>query len=330
MLGWLASASPGSAEGCPQHPVGSVEKPYGGGGCGQMYFRDERARPDGLSAHQHATGRLCERCGSELQDTIIIFDENLWPANVARARQVTAQTDLMLCVGSSLRVSAWAPEAAAAAGRLVICNLQWTPLDSKAALKIHARSDQVLQGLCERLSVPIPKFALKRHFSVRHVAGNLMDLRCAEIKTALRLVGGMEQAMKGAEKHELAELLQATGHSASRLEVQCTDGCGTPYAFMTKIQITDRASPSLAGFLEKRSLKHSASVTVLNLNDCVLRLGLLSHYDEPPLEVRASELPALGEMREYKCSFDVEDAGMWTMAVTNIECAADSATRASA
>lgn len=34
-----------NSEGCPTQPVGCCEEPYGGGGCGALYFRDERYQP---------------------------------------------------------------------------------------------------------------------------------------------------------------------------------------------------------------------------------------------------------------------------------------------
>lgn len=72
-------------------------------------------------------------------------------------------------MGSSLRVTpaADAPElCASTGGKLVIVNLQKTPLDRPAALVIHALCDTVSQGLADRLSLTVPPFRLCRRVRV--------------------------------------------------------------------------------------------------------------------------------------------------------------------
>jgi len=161
-------------EECVTQPIGKSSEPYGGDGCGSEFFRDERTRAHGLSAYEHATGRMCI-CGQPLQDTIINFNENLRVRNVAAARAVAKQTDLMLTLGSSLRVSSWAAETVAKRrdAKLVICNLQWTPLDEAADLKIHARTDAVLAGLCSRLGVTVPAVEVRRRVHVQVADGKV-------------------------------------------------------------------------------------------------------------------------------------------------------------
>jgi hypothetical protein len=51
-------------------------------------------------------------------------------------------------------------------GKLVIVNLQKTPLDKKADLVIHATCDTVMQTLMTALEVPVPPFKLARHVLV--------------------------------------------------------------------------------------------------------------------------------------------------------------------
>ena len=48
-------------------------------------------------------------------------------------------------------------------GDLVIVNLQHTPLDSIATLRIYAKCDDVSQMLAEKLSLQIPGFLLHRY-----------------------------------------------------------------------------------------------------------------------------------------------------------------------
>ena len=68
-------------------------------------------------------------------------------------------------MGSSLRVTPAAniPESTGRnGGKLVIVNLQKTPLDGGAALCIHAFCDTVINMLMEKLELPIPPFKLVR------------------------------------------------------------------------------------------------------------------------------------------------------------------------
>lgn len=71
----------------------------------------------------------------------------------------------MLCLGSSLRVSPanqipirmnWN------GGKIVIVNLQKTPIDDFAELIIHARIQTVMAKVMEKLEMPIPGFRLDR------------------------------------------------------------------------------------------------------------------------------------------------------------------------
>jgi len=41
-------------------------------------------------------------------------------------------------------------------GHLVICNLQKTPYDKYASLVIYAKTDHVMELLCQELSITIP------------------------------------------------------------------------------------------------------------------------------------------------------------------------------
>lgn len=71
----------------------------------------------------------------------------------------------MLCLGSSLRVApanqipinmTWN------GGKMVIVNLQKTPLDDFADFVIHARIQTVMTKVMEKLEMPIPTFKLDR------------------------------------------------------------------------------------------------------------------------------------------------------------------------
>ena len=80
-----------------------------------------------------------------------------------------AEADLMLCVGSSLRVNPAASMAKTTAekGRnLVIINLMKTPLDASATLVINGRCQEVFELLMKKLSFSIPEWKIKRSVKV--------------------------------------------------------------------------------------------------------------------------------------------------------------------
>jgi mono-ADP-ribosyltransferase sirtuin 6 len=73
---------------------------------------------------------------------------------VELAEKHSAKADAIICLGTSLRVQ---PANSLPllplknGGKLVIVNLQQTPKDKKATLKIHAKCDQVMRDLMEGL-----------------------------------------------------------------------------------------------------------------------------------------------------------------------------------
>lgn len=50
--------------------------------------------------------------------------------------------------------------------KLAICNLQKTPLDDKANLRIHTRTDDLMMRIMDKVDIPIPVFTLRRRLAV--------------------------------------------------------------------------------------------------------------------------------------------------------------------
>lgn len=100
---------------------------------------------------------LCPHCGGLVKSATVSFEQVLFPGVVEEAYSLVARADLLVATGSSLQVypAAGLPEAAVAHGaKLVIINIEPTPLDDLAALVIHDRAGEVLGPAVDELLAP--------------------------------------------------------------------------------------------------------------------------------------------------------------------------------
>lgn len=157
--------------------------------CKKEYMRDFRVRT-AQKVHDHETGRICEdeTCKGKLIDSIINFGENLDDTILENGFNNSERSDLCLAMGSSLTVTPAAsmPKTTSKrGGKLVIVNLQKTPLDSYAALKIHAFCDTVIQMLMQKLGLEIPQFKLYRRVRIT----KKMEMKAGSRQPCLEFLG---------------------------------------------------------------------------------------------------------------------------------------------
>lgn len=102
-------------------------------------------------------------------DSIINFNEDLPEDELENGFRHAQLADLCIVLGSSLRVypAADMPGNMIKRGaRVVIVNLQKTPLNKKCSMEVHSTIDDLVLGVMKRLGLEVPSFTLKRCFAV--------------------------------------------------------------------------------------------------------------------------------------------------------------------
>ncbi|RHZ89945.1 hypothetical protein Glove_9g176 [Diversispora epigaea] len=121
--------------------------------CEISFWRKFQVR-EAAGVNQHETSRKCDYCGTRLEDTIVNFGEGLPERILQEAYRQSGISDLHIVLGSSLTVTPAneLPQITVRNGKpLVIVNLQKTPLDNMATLRIFAKTDDVLMRLSKEL-----------------------------------------------------------------------------------------------------------------------------------------------------------------------------------
>jgi NAD-dependent deacetylase len=98
---------------------------------------------------------ICAGCGGAVKPDVVLFGELLPESAMARAHDLAARAELMLCVGSSLAVHpvAGLPQLTLeSGGRLAIVTKGPTPYDADAELKLDGEVDAELAAVVAALS----------------------------------------------------------------------------------------------------------------------------------------------------------------------------------
>jgi len=151
--------------------------------CKKSYLRDFDTCSNS-PYNDHKTGRKCGICTAALVDSIINFDEQLPKKALEDGFEHSEEADLHLVLGSSLRVTPAAdmPERThEKGGKLVICNLQKTPLDSICKLRIFAKSDDLMKLVIEELQLEIPPFILCRRIQITTDINSVISIQGIDV-----------------------------------------------------------------------------------------------------------------------------------------------------
>jgi mono-ADP-ribosyltransferase sirtuin 6 len=180
-------------------------------------------------------------------------------------------------LGSSLTVTP-ANEIPAAVGKrrrqgakLVICNLQATPLDGEAGLRVHAKTDELMVRVMRELGVEIPRFVLRRRLAV----------------TVERAVGAGQRV---------------------KVAVAGVDVDGTPVSFLRAVKLVNNRRLVKA---EPFVFELRASDSEEDGLELRLELGFMGHYGERDLElVHLFQDDATGTTVVYLLEYDPSN-GEW-------------------
>ncbi len=116
--------------------------------CGKTYDRNELQTR--LEEKEELEIPVCSACGGPVKDATVSFGQAMPEREMAEAGRRAQRCDLMLTLGSSLVVypAAYLPQQAKQAGaRMIIVNMEPTPLDHLADVVIHAKTGAVMERI---------------------------------------------------------------------------------------------------------------------------------------------------------------------------------------
>lgn len=96
-----------------------------------------------------------------------------------RSFEEAGRADLCLAMGSSLTVTPAAdiPKLVGKNGKLIIVNLQSTPLDKQAYMRINGLCDDVMKRLAKKLELKVRDFVLRRLINFKMNIKNELEFR---------------------------------------------------------------------------------------------------------------------------------------------------------
>ncbi|KAH7356932.1 DHS-like NAD/FAD-binding domain-containing protein [Rhexocercosporidium sp. MPI-PUGE-AT-0058] len=168
-----------SCKDCGKEFIGGMQNPHPSTD-GPLTSKDFRAVATyEKTVRDRRTGRKCTRCGGALHDSIVNFGEALPAEALQRAFDNAQKADFCPVLGSSLTVlqqtsvnaNAFVLQIPEVLGqrknaKLVICNLQATPLDDLADTRVYSKTDDLMALVMQKLDLSIPPFILHRRLII--------------------------------------------------------------------------------------------------------------------------------------------------------------------
>jgi len=277
--------------------------------CRAEYLRDFRTRT-ARGVLEHDTGRACGKCGGMLRDTIINFSEWLPEEEIRKGFRAAELADLCLVLGSSLRVTPAAniPEIVGKKekGKLVVVNLQSTPLDGLAALRINGTIDDVMQLLMSKLELQIPPFVLKRRVQISQWITSPMPTPTP------RLQQQPQRVERSTRSTVAAASAPASAPSGPQfvMQVSGVEADGTPASLFREVRLGEQARSDtephrftlrLPLTVEGAAPKLPASVSLV--------LIPFGNYREPPVTLTVPVQPA--SVQTWLLEYDPRSTGRW-------------------
>ena len=168
---------------------------------------------------------------------MINYGEALEAHILQKALALSMIGDLHVCMGSSMRVSPanqMPMMTKAAGGKIVMMNLQKTPIDDSCDLIIHETIDKIMTLTMKKLGIPIPDF--RRFYRLKlsmldnnrkmHITGIDTNGACYLIFKSLKFIGLGPSAItypkRANQKQPYEEILQQnTANSNKPFHIVC-------------------------------------------------------------------------------------------------------------
>ncbi len=178
-------------------------------GCQHVFFRNFDVGGCGFQK----TPRPCDLCGGDLYDMVLDWESSLPERDFALARSHSLLADLSLALGTSMRVhpaatiplltvdksqrlhsnlsnvevhhsalvdgivsDAEKKRRLAKNGSFAIVNLQPTPYEKDASVRVHGKTDAVMGEVMRRLGIPIPDFVRTETYFVQQSEKGLLSV----------------------------------------------------------------------------------------------------------------------------------------------------------
>jgi len=220
--------------------------------CGYDFERNYHTRKDFIHVHDHSLGD-CSRCGSKVpahytgapgdlkmnksqwggrmvgtrdvdcgtKDTHINFGEFLDAVDWNEAEHHCGQADLVIIAGTSMSLR-HITHFPFMAKKVALINLQATPDDEQADLRIWAKCDPVFAALCDRLKItidPIPVWRPRDSVPINQIPSYINKYYVEKVKDLEEMAKFREQEAEDRRLQEMTDQIKTIKLNDVQIEV---------------------------------------------------------------------------------------------------------------